>query len=149
MLEDNAADVLFGEALRTCPIPADLTVAHAAEQAAKLLLRNDFKLDLIVLDLNLTVMSGHDFVEQFCNRRNGPPYVVFSGSQNEQDWQMALELGSETGHRIVQRWGKHWDVNGASSPARSASPLPAVVFSIRPYQGVSLRLRYREVTFGQ
>jgi len=127
LLEDNPADVLlFGEALRTCPIPADMTVSPDAEHGVKLLQQNDFKPDLIVLDLNLSVMSGHDFLKQCCNGRNGPPCVVFSGSQNEKDRKMSLELGASeyvrkpaelrsyisTVHGIVERWSKPREVNG-------------------------------------
>jgi len=56
--------------------------------------QNAFKPELIVLDLNLSVMSGHDFLKQCCKGQGGPPCVVFSGSHNEKDQKLALDLGA-------------------------------------------------------
>ena len=129
LLEDNPADVLlFSEALRTCPVSAEATVVHDAEQGLKLLQRDGFRPDLVVLDLNLSVMSGHDFLRQCCNGQDHPPCVVFSGSQNEKDRELALELGAceyarkpaeladylSAVHGIVQRWGRQSEIQGAS-----------------------------------
>jgi len=91
----HPADVLlFGEAVRTCEITAEMTAVHDAEQGLELLQQNAFKPELIVLDLNLSVMSGHDFLKQCCKGQGGPPCVVFSGSHNEKDQKLALDLGA-------------------------------------------------------
>ena len=111
LLEDNPADVLL---VRKALVEKD------AEEAIKLLQQEDFKLDLIILDLNLPLVSGHDFLKEYCGGPVGPPCVVFSGSQNEKDREMALKSGAReyirkpaelrdyvnTVYGIVERWGK-------------------------------------------
>ena len=120
LLEDNEADVfLFREAVRTCPIAVELTVADDGEKSLKLLQQDQFKPDLIILDLNLSFMSGHDFLQQYCTGPHSPPVVVLSGSRNAKDRELALELGAReyvrkpselsdfitAVHGILERWG--------------------------------------------
>ena len=120
LLEDNPADVLlFGEALRTCSVTAKMTAVRDAEQGVALLQQDHFKPDLIVLDLNMSRMSGHDFLKECCTWLDGTPCVVFSSSLNVKDRDLALELGARdyvikpaelydfvsTVHGIVKRWG--------------------------------------------
>jgi DNA-binding response OmpR family regulator len=120
LLEDSEADIfLFREAVRNYAIAADVTVVHDGERGLKLLQQDHFKPDLIILDLNLSVMSGHDFLQQCCSGSDGPPVVVLSGSLNDKDRELALELGAREYIRkpsdlryyfaavqgILERWG--------------------------------------------
>jgi DNA-binding response OmpR family regulator len=120
LLEDNQADVfLFREALQTAPISAKLTAVLDAERGVELLHQDDFQPDLIVVDLNLAFMSGHDFLKECCSIVEGPPCIVFSSSLNEKDREMALEMGARDYvvkpvelrdyvsmvHGIIERWG--------------------------------------------
>jgi len=120
LLEDSQADVfLFREALQTAPISAELTAVLDAERGVELLHQDDFQPDLIVVDLNLAFMSGHDFLKECCSIVEGPPCIVFSSSLNEKDREMALEMGARDYvvkpvelrdyvsmvHGIIERWG--------------------------------------------
>jgi DNA-binding response OmpR family regulator len=92
LIDDSPSDVLLVRtALRQSPIPADVVVASDGEQALKLLEKTGF--DLVLLDLNLPRLDGHTILKQI-RLQNGPPVVVFSGSANPEDRQMALELGA-------------------------------------------------------
>jgi len=92
LLEDNEADVfLFREALLTCPVSAELTAVLDAEHGVELLRQAHFKPDLIVVDLNLSLMSGHDFLRECCSIVDGPPCVAFSSSLNEKDRSPSLQ----------------------------------------------------------
>ncbi len=93
LIEDNTADVmLIREALRTCPVPADVTIAYDGEQGLRLLGEPNFKPDLILLDLNLPKFSGLELLERY-HAPGGPPVVVFSGSSNPADRESAVKLG--------------------------------------------------------
>src|SRR5712691_7085571 len=94
LIEDNTADVmLVREALRTCPIPADVTIAYDGEQGLRLLTNPKFKPDFILLDLNLSKASGLELLEHF-PAWEGPPVIVLSGSDSPSDKRRALELGA-------------------------------------------------------
>jgi CheY-like chemotaxis protein len=91
LIEDNTADVmLIREALRTCPIAADVTIASDAEDGLKLLTEGAFKPDLVFLDLSLPKFSGLELLERCPNL---PPVVLFSGSYNPADKERAMALG--------------------------------------------------------
>ena len=92
LVEDNPSDVLLiREALRRCPVPADVVIAYDGHQALAAL--GKFRPDLIVLDLNLPRLSGFDVLKAFRNESN-IPIAVFTGSDNPADRTAALELGA-------------------------------------------------------
>jgi CheY-like chemotaxis protein len=65
LIEDNPADVLLiREALRSCPIPADVTIAYDGEEGLRMLTQEGRKFDFVILDLQLpkstiTVSKDH------------------------------------------------------------------------------------------
>jgi DNA-binding response OmpR family regulator len=91
LIEDNPPDVLLmRDAVRRSSIAADVVIAYDGEQALHLLEQSAF--DLVVLDLGLPKFDGQTILKKhWCP--NGPPLVVFTGSENPQDRKLALELG--------------------------------------------------------
>lgn len=102
LVEDNPADVrLTREMLRESKVRNDLLVAHTAEEAEDILgLPEDGspeegteaeetgpRPDLVLLDLNLPVKSGHDLLKEM---KSHPtlrriPVVILSSSEAEED----------------------------------------------------------------
>jgi len=93
LIEDSPPDVLLvREGVRRSPVPADLVVASDGEQGLDLLSRSRF--DLVILDLNVPKVRGHAVLDR---RRleAGPPVVVFTGSDNPTDREIALAFGAK------------------------------------------------------
>lgn len=92
LVENNAADVfLVREAIRQANVHADVRVAVDGEQAIHML--DDFKPDLILLDLNLPKIDGLEFLERH-RQRGGPPVIVVTSSLRPQDRDQSLALGA-------------------------------------------------------
>ena len=73
-------------------VPVKVHAAMDGQQAVSMLADPSFQPDLIILDLNIPRISGHELLEQ-CKLRD-VPVVVFSSSWNETDARRALELGA-------------------------------------------------------
>jgi CheY-like chemotaxis protein len=119
LVEDNPADVfLIREALRTCPIPADVTIAYDGEQALRLLGDSSRKPDLVVLDLNVPRYDGYEILKRY-RRGGGAPVVVFTASSEQNERGRAMALGAvdlvvkpvetqafmKAVQDMVERWG--------------------------------------------
>lgn len=101
LVEDNPADVrLTREMLRESKVRNDLLVAHTAEEAEEILglpeeeppeqgIEEDTgpRPDLVLLDLNLPVKSGHDLLEEIKSHSTlrRIPVVMLSSSDAEED----------------------------------------------------------------
>ena len=93
LVEDEAGDVLLTrQVLSERLTPINLRVARDGEQAVIMLSDPAFKPNLIILDLNIPKISGHQLLEQ-C-KLGDVPVVVFSSSWNEADVRRSLELGA-------------------------------------------------------
>ena len=94
LVDDNPSDVmLICEGIRRSHIPADVTVACDGEDAFSLLSSTHF--DLVILDLDLPKLRGHALLDR-CQRGQGaPPVVVFTGSDNPTDKEIALAFGAK------------------------------------------------------
>jgi two-component system, chemotaxis family, response regulator Rcp1 len=80
LVEDNPGDIrLVVEALKSCEIPAELTVAADGEKALALLREEVVKPDLVILDLNIPKVSGISLLEQYRSKEK-PPIVIFSST---------------------------------------------------------------------
>ena len=91
-MEDCDSDVLLlREALRKCPVPADVVIAADGEAALAALA--SFRPDLIILDLNLPKLSGLEVLKALRNESD-IPVAVFTGSKNPADREAALALGA-------------------------------------------------------
>lgn len=132
LIEDNAGDALLvGQILSSCPMHVHLHVVRDGEQAMQMLGEANFKLDLIILDLNIPKLSGFSVLALYHPKLS--PVVVFSASLNQADADRALSLGADEfvhkpmdidDYRIavsgmVQKWAAHENGNKESSPAPS------------------------------
>ena len=94
LVEDDAGDtVLINEIIGELSIPVNLHLARDGEQALQMLSDHLFEPDLVILDLNLPTVSGHDVLERHPFRT--VPVVVFTGSTREADIQRSLNLGAQ------------------------------------------------------
>src|ERR1700737_4382178 len=90
-VEDSAGDALLtGQILGELPVRVKLTIARDGVQALMLLGDPSYKPDLIMLELNLPIVSGHVVLER--NERKETPVVVFSASWNDPDVDRAFAL---------------------------------------------------------
>jgi chemotaxis family two-component system response regulator Rcp1 len=118
LVEDNTADVmLVREALRSCPIAADVIIAYDGEQALKFLEKLNFRPDFVLLDLNIPKFDGYVVLDRY-HQQGGPPVIVLTASDREADKQRAMALGARdyvvkprglyefigAVHSIVERW---------------------------------------------
>ena len=92
LVEDNPADVrLTREMLRESKVRNDLLVAHTAEDAEDMLglTGEDAKPrpDLVLLDLNLPVKSGHHLLHEMKDHSTlrRVPVIVLTSSEAEED----------------------------------------------------------------
>jgi DNA-binding response OmpR family regulator len=93
IIEDCAGDVLLTQqAMAELHVSIKITVARDGEQALIMLSDQDFRPDLIILDLNIPRVTGLAFLERY--KKRDAPIVVFSSSQNTVEIQHALELGA-------------------------------------------------------
>jgi len=92
LVEDNPTDVrLTREMLRESKVRNDLLVAHTAEEAEDILGltgdRDTARPDLVLLDLDLPVKSGHDLLHEMKTHDTlrRIPVVVLTSSEAEED----------------------------------------------------------------
>lgn len=102
LVEDNPGDVrLVKEALRDCEIPIRLTVAEDGEQAHRLLFgspagKPSMRPDLILLDLNLPKISGHEILKDVKEDKElrKIPVLVVSSAGSREDVNRAYSLSA-------------------------------------------------------
>jgi CheY-like chemotaxis protein len=93
LVEDNAADAfLIALILAEAPVPVKLHVAGDGVQALFKLAEQGSLPDLVLLDLNLPAVSGHDVLRHY--HPVGVPVVVFTSSSSEIDMRQSLEEGA-------------------------------------------------------
>jgi two-component system, chemotaxis family, response regulator Rcp1 len=94
LVEDNAGEaLLIGQALEEGQVGVHLHIARDGEQALRILSEPDFKLDLIILDLNIPRISGHTVLSLYHPKKT--PVVVFTASENKADIDRAFSLGAD------------------------------------------------------
>jgi CheY-like chemotaxis protein len=94
LVEDDAGDtMLIHDIIGELSIPVNLHLARDGEQALLMLSDHLFEPDLVILDLNLPKVSGHEVLERRPLRT--VPVVVFTGSISEADIQRSLNLGAQ------------------------------------------------------
>ncbi len=93
LVEDAAGDILlFRQVVSENSVPIKLDVATDGQQAVSMLEDPVFQPDLIILDLNIPKISGHELLEQ--RKLREFPVVVFSSSWNDADARRTLEFGA-------------------------------------------------------
>ncbi|MEZ5930461.1 MAG: response regulator [Alphaproteobacteria bacterium] len=100
LIDDDQSDIYLAKrALRKCATPVELQVARDGEEALALLRREGThgdarRPDLIILDLNMPRMSGHEFLEAI--KADGDlrsiPIIVMSMSESQVDVQESYRL---------------------------------------------------------
>lgn len=100
LVEDNPGDVyLVTKAFGGLGMPNHVNVVSNGREALHFLLRRDGyaaapRPDIIVLDLNMPVMNGHEFFAAFMEdpRMRSIPLVVLTGSEAEREAMVASGL---------------------------------------------------------
>ena len=91
LIEDNPGDVLLIQQILLAALDSvNIRVAMDGEQGLQMLCDPEFKLDLVILDLNIPRIPGIALLAQ-C--KPAAPVVVFSSSSNPAEIQRAKELG--------------------------------------------------------
>src|SRR6266704_3563864 len=93
LVEDAEGDILlFRQVVSENSVPIKLDVATDGQQVVSMVEDPVFQPDLIILDLNIPRISGHQLLEQ--RKLREFPVVVFSSSWNDADARRTLELGA-------------------------------------------------------
>ncbi|MFQ6133156.1 MAG: response regulator [Armatimonadota bacterium] len=101
LIEDSATDVqITRRALRRWSVPCSLYVARDGEEGLEFLHRRGRyegapRPNIILLDLNLPKLSGHDVLKQIKadEELRRIPVVMFTASQDEADISTSYDLG--------------------------------------------------------
>jgi CheY-like chemotaxis protein len=97
LVEDDPGDILIAqEALRAGQLGSALTVVQDGAEALARLRGEDTRPDVVLLDLNLPGMTGHEVLSEI---KDDPelrilPVVVLSTSSAEHDVRRSYELGA-------------------------------------------------------
>lgn len=93
LIDDDEASNAFTEIiLNRSELLATLTIFRNGEKALDFILENETqKIDLILLDINMPVMSGHEFLGELEQNNKNIPVVMLSTSIIEEDEHEALK----------------------------------------------------------
>ena len=93
LVEDNLGDeVLIALIIGEGPVPVRLHVARDGVQAMFKLTQHGVHPDLVILDLNLPAVSGHDVLRHY--HPPDVPVVVFSSTDSEAERRQSLAEGA-------------------------------------------------------
>jgi DNA-binding response OmpR family regulator len=70
-----------------------VTIAYDGEEGLRLVTEQGGNFAFVILDLNLPKFNGLKILEHY-RREEGPPVVVFTGSDDKKVCQRAIELGA-------------------------------------------------------
>jgi DNA-binding response OmpR family regulator len=133
LVEDSVGDVLLTRQILT-EMPIRLRVARDGLQALLMLADPAFKPALVILDLNIPDISGHEVLSRY--HPQNPPVVVFSSSWNEAEKVRALAMGareyvikpmdldeySGAVRGMVEKWALRPEKNSVAAAAESPGP---------------------------
>jgi DNA-binding response OmpR family regulator len=91
LVEDSVGDVLLTRQILT-EMPIKLRVARDGLQALLMLADPTFTPALVILDLNMPDISGHEVLTRY--HPQNPPVVVFTSSWNEAEKTRTLAMGA-------------------------------------------------------
>jgi CheY-like chemotaxis protein len=93
LVEDNVGDeFLIALIVGDAPVPVRLHVARDGVEALFKLAQHGVHPDLVILDLNLPAVSGHEVLRHY--HPADVPVVVFSSSESEVDIRQSLAEGA-------------------------------------------------------
>jgi CheY-like chemotaxis protein len=94
IVDDNPADAILMKDFLREHYPAKITVVQDGEEALRLLLTRVCTPDLILLDLRLPKMNGHEAAKRIRRKITARvPIIILSGSQNPDDISFAYAVG--------------------------------------------------------
>jgi DNA-binding response OmpR family regulator len=128
LVEDSVGDVLLTRQILT-EMPIRLRIARDGLQALLMLADPTFRPALVILDLNIPDISGHEVLSRL--HPTNPPVVVFTSSWNEAEKTRALAMGareyvikpmdlaeySGAVRNIVEKWALGLEKNAAAAVA--------------------------------
>src|ERR1700730_6280933 len=91
LVEDSVGDVLLTRQILT-EMPIRLRIPRDGLQALLMLADPAFKPALVILDLNIPDISGHEVLARY--HPQNPPVVVFTSSWNEAEKVRTLAMGA-------------------------------------------------------
>ena len=132
LVEDSVGDVLLTRQILT-EMPIRLRIARDGLQALLMLADPAFKPALVILDLNIPDISGHDVLARY--HPSNPPVVVFTSSWNEAEKVRTLALGARECvtkpmdldayagalRGMVQKWALRTEKRDAAAASEAAS----------------------------
>jgi len=132
LVEDSVGDVLLTRQILT-EMPIRLRIARDGLQALLMLADPDFKPALVILDLNIPDISGHEVLARY--HPQSPPVVVFTSSWSEAEKVRMLAMGAREWvtkpmdldayagavRGMVHRWALQSDKGEAAAAADTAS----------------------------
>jgi DNA-binding response OmpR family regulator len=92
LVEDSVGDVLLTRQILTEMPTIRLRIARDGLQALLMLADPSFKPALVILDLNIPDISGHEVLARY--HPTNPPVVVFTSSWNDAEKVRALAMGA-------------------------------------------------------
>ena len=129
LVEDSVGDVLLTRKILT-EMPIKLRIARDGLQALLILADPSFKPALVILDLNIPDISGHEVLARY--HPANPPIVVFTSSWNEAEKARVLAMGAREYvtkpmdldaygaalRAMVQKWALEPQKNGSTTTAK-------------------------------
>lgn len=103
MIDDNEADhFLTREMLGMAYPDVEFCSAYDGEQALEKLKSGECKPDMILLDINMPRMNGHEFLAEYAenNSRELPVVVMLTSSSQERDRNMAMQYHCVRGYLV-------------------------------------------------
>lgn len=101
MVDDNEADHFLTREMIKLEYPdVEILTAYDGEQALEMLRGQDIKPDLILLDINMPRMNGHEFLAEYSdnNTRELPIVIMLTSSSQERDRNMAMQYHCVKGY---------------------------------------------------
>jgi len=94
VVDGNAEHVLLVKKCLSNHYYVAVTVAEDGEQALLLLTSPDYRPNLILLELNLPRLHGHEVLRRIRRKNQTVPIVVLSGSRSQEDVSRAYAAGA-------------------------------------------------------
>jgi CheY-like chemotaxis protein len=95
VVEDNPADALLVKEALSGRYVARVTIAKDGEEAMSLLIRPDYRPDLILLDLKMPKLDGHQVLKRIRRKiASKVPIVIMSASGSQDDIGSAYANGA-------------------------------------------------------
>ncbi len=94
VVDDNAEHVFLIKKCLNNHCYLAVTVAEDGEQALRLLAGQDYRPNLILLELNLPRLHGHEVLRRIRRRHQTIPVVVLSASKSQDDISRAYAAGA-------------------------------------------------------